>query len=95
MTCGPQAYLDGVSSLRLQTEGFIEGSHFINGGHGNIEAFGNLKQRLSGKIVHPSLNILQDADKGRLLITMVFNDFAHDTQIYLHLVSLDRQYCLN
>jgi len=95
MTCGPQAYLDGVSSLGLQTEGLIEGSHFINGGHGDIEALGDLKQRLSGEIVHPILNILQDADKRRPLITMVFNDFAYDAQIYLHLTSLDRQYDSN
>jgi hypothetical protein len=95
MTCGSQAYLDSVSSLGLQTEGLIKGSHFINGGHGDIEAFGDLKQRLSGKIVHPGLNILQDADKRRPLITMVFNDFAYNARIYLHLISLDRRYCLN
>jgi hypothetical protein len=41
------------------------------------------------EIVHPGLNILQDADKGRFLITMVFNDFTHCTQIYLHLIFLD------
>jgi hypothetical protein len=95
MACGPQAHLDGVSSLGLQTEGLIEGCHFIDGGHRDIETLGDLKQCLSGEIVHPGLKILQDADKRRPLITMVFNDFANDAQIYLHLISRNAQYCLN
>jgi hypothetical protein len=95
MARGPQAYLDGMFPLGFQAEGLIESSHFVNAGQGDIEAFGDLKEGRSGKIVHPTLNILQDADERRPLITMAFNDFAYDAQIYLHLISLNRPYCLH
>jgi hypothetical protein len=79
MACCSQANLDGVSPLGLEAEGLIKGSHFVDGGQGDIEAFCHLNERFSGKIVHPALNILQDADERRPLITIVFNNFANDT----------------
>jgi hypothetical protein len=78
MTRCPQAYLDRVFSLRFEAEGLIERSHFIDRGKGNIKAFCNLNEGLSREIVHLGLDILQNADERSLLVTMVFNDLAHN-----------------
>jgi hypothetical protein len=80
-----QAHLNGMFSLGLKAEGLIESGHFVNACKGDVKAFGHLNQCLSRKIVHFCLKILKNTDKGSLLKTMPFNDFANKSRINLHL----------